>query len=141
MGAVECVYKPSWRTVHCNPNEAYMRLITITCEAGPGATPMWILDICIWSLLILQFVDRCYLQNSTFDLSKWHLYIKDVMFFKVILPRIEPSSCKNLSRCQRFKTVSRKDWIYDLQSSKQVSSPIHYGYFIIIDQFYLYYKK
>ncbi len=26
--------------MHCNPGEAYMRLITATCEAGPGATPM-----------------------------------------------------------------------------------------------------
>ncbi len=66
-------------SVHCNPGEASMRFITATCEAGTGATPKWILDICIWTFLILQFVDRCYFQKYTFDLSKWQLYIKIVM--------------------------------------------------------------
>ncbi len=68
-----------------------------TCKAGPGAMPMWILDICIWSFLILQFVDRCYFRNSTFDLSKWHLYIKILMFLKL--------SCQGLNL--RPKSISQ----------------------------------
>jgi hypothetical protein len=64
--------------LHCNPGEAYMLLITASCEAGPGSTHMCTFEIFIWRILILEFADRCYFQNSTFDLSKLHLYFKIV---------------------------------------------------------------
>jgi hypothetical protein len=68
---------------HCNPGEAYVRLITASCEAGPGATPMCTFLICTWRILILEFADRCYFWNSTFDLSKCHLYREMVRILKI----------------------------------------------------------
>jgi hypothetical protein len=67
--------KPYTVELHCKAGEAYTRLITATCEAGPGTTHMWILDICIRSLLILEFVARCAFHNSIFGLSKCYLYV------------------------------------------------------------------
>jgi hypothetical protein len=66
---------PGLPTPHSKAGKAYTRLITATCEAGPGTTHMWILDICIRSLLILEFVARCAFHNSIFGLSKCYLYI------------------------------------------------------------------
>ncbi len=54
--------------LHCKPGEANTRLITASCEAGPGTTHMWILEICIRSLLILDFAARCVFHNSIFGL-------------------------------------------------------------------------
>ncbi len=51
-------------TVHCKPGEAYTCLKTASCEAGPGTMHMSILDICIRSLLILDFAARCVFHNS-----------------------------------------------------------------------------
>ncbi len=69
--------------LHCIPDEAYMRVITASCEAGPGATPMCMY---IWSLYEENtnpwFSDRCFFWNSTFGLWKWHLYIKLVKLLK-----------------------------------------------------------
>ncbi len=70
-------------TVHCNPSEAYMLLVTASCEAGPGSTHMCTFETFIWRILILEFADRCYFQFSTFDLSKLHLYFKIVNFLKL----------------------------------------------------------
>ncbi len=42
--------------VHCNPGEADMRLITASCEAGPGATPTCTFEICTWRILILDLM-------------------------------------------------------------------------------------
>jgi hypothetical protein len=63
-------------TVHCKPGEAYTRLITATCEAGPGTTHMWILEICIWSLQTIEITARYVLHNSIFGFSKYYLYIE-----------------------------------------------------------------
>ncbi len=63
---------------HCNPGEAYMLLITASCETGPASMHMCTFEIFIWRILILEFADRCYFKNSTFDLSKLHLYFKFV---------------------------------------------------------------
>jgi hypothetical protein len=60
---------------HCKPGEAYTRLITATCEAGPGTTHMCTFEICVWSLHILEIADRCVFHNSIFGSSKCHLYI------------------------------------------------------------------
>jgi hypothetical protein len=62
--------------LHCKPGEVYTRLITATCEAGPGTTHTCIFETCIWSLQILAFADRCVFNNSIFGLSKCHLYIE-----------------------------------------------------------------
>jgi hypothetical protein len=40
-----------WLQMHCNPSEAYMRLITASCEAGPGA-----FEICMRRILILDLL-------------------------------------------------------------------------------------
>jgi hypothetical protein len=40
-------------------------------------------EIFIWRILILELADRCYFKNSTFDLSKLHLYFKIVNFLKL----------------------------------------------------------
>jgi hypothetical protein len=42
--------------LHCIPGEAYMRLITASCEAGPGATPMCTFDVCMRRILILDLL-------------------------------------------------------------------------------------
>ncbi len=63
-------------TPHCKPGEAYTRFITASCEVGPGTTHMWILDICISSLQILEIAARCVFHNSIFGLLKCHLYIE-----------------------------------------------------------------
>jgi hypothetical protein len=47
-----------------------MDMDSIVIPACPGTTHMYTFEICIWSILILVFADRCYFQNSTFDLSK-----------------------------------------------------------------------
>jgi hypothetical protein len=47
--------------------EANMRLKT-ACEAGPGTTRNYSLEICLWSLLIQEFVDECCFPNSICDL-------------------------------------------------------------------------
>ncbi len=39
--------------LHCKPGEVYTRLITATCEAGPGTTHMCRFEICVRSLQIL----------------------------------------------------------------------------------------
>jgi hypothetical protein len=57
-------------TVHGKPGEAYTRLKTASCEAGPGTTHMCTLEICIWSLHIPNNADRCAFNNSIFDFSK-----------------------------------------------------------------------
>ncbi len=44
------------KRLQCNPGEAYMRLITASCEAGPGATPMCTFEICMWRILILDLL-------------------------------------------------------------------------------------
>ncbi len=62
-------------SMHCKPGEAYTRLITASCEAGPGTMHMWILEICIWSLQILEIAARYVFNNSLFGLSKCYLYI------------------------------------------------------------------
>ncbi len=59
---------------HCKPGEAYTRLITATCEVGPGTTHLWILEICIWSLQILEITARFVFHNSIFGFSKCYLY-------------------------------------------------------------------
>jgi hypothetical protein len=51
-------------TVHCKLSKANAHLKTITCEAGPGTTRIYSLEICIWSLLILQIVDGFYFPDS-----------------------------------------------------------------------------
>ncbi len=53
---------------HCKPGEVYTRLKTAFSEGGPGKTHMCILEICMWSLLILEFTERCYFRNSMLDL-------------------------------------------------------------------------
>jgi hypothetical protein len=68
--------------LHCKPGEVYMRLITATCEAGPGTTHMCTFEICVWSLEILEFADRCVFNNSIFGLSKCHLYIEIMKYLK-----------------------------------------------------------
>ncbi len=60
---------------HGKPGEAYTRLITASCEAGPGTTHMCTFEICVWSLQILEIADRCVFHNSIFGSSKCHLYI------------------------------------------------------------------
>ncbi len=62
-------------SLHGKPGEAYTRLITASCEAGPGTTHMCTFEICAWSLQILEIADRCVFHNSIFGLSKCHLYI------------------------------------------------------------------
>jgi hypothetical protein len=42
--------------LHCNPGEAYMRLITASCEAGPGAMLMCTFEICMRRILILDLL-------------------------------------------------------------------------------------
>jgi hypothetical protein len=42
--------------VHCIPGEAYMRLITASSEAGPGATPMCTFEVCMRRILILDLL-------------------------------------------------------------------------------------
>jgi hypothetical protein len=69
--------------IHCNPGEAYMLLITASCEASPASMHMCTFEIFIWRILILEFADRCYFKNSTFDLSKLHLYFKIVNFLEL----------------------------------------------------------
>ncbi len=49
---------------HCKPGKVYSRFITATCEAGPGTTHMCTFEICVWSLQILGFADRCVFNNS-----------------------------------------------------------------------------
>ncbi len=68
---------------HCKPCEAYTCLKTASCEAGPGTTHMWILDICIRSLLIHDFSDRCVFHNSIFGLLKCYLYIEVRKYLKL----------------------------------------------------------
>jgi hypothetical protein len=65
-----------YMNMHCKPSEAYTRLKTASCEAGPGTTHMWILEICLWSLQILEIAARYVFHNSVFGLSKCHLYIE-----------------------------------------------------------------
>jgi hypothetical protein len=61
---------------HCIPGEAYMCLITASCETGPGTMHMCIPEICMWSSQILGFTDRCVFHNSIFSFfSKFPLYI------------------------------------------------------------------
>ncbi len=48
----------SWRLEHGKLGEAYTRLKTASCEAGPGTTHMCTLEICIWSLHI-RCLDDC----------------------------------------------------------------------------------
>jgi hypothetical protein len=69
--------------LHCKPCEAYTRLITASCEAGPGTTHMWRLDFCIRSLLILDFAARCVFHNSIFGLPKCYLYIEVRKYLKL----------------------------------------------------------
>ncbi len=82
-----CINKPTdilvtkhgyhlYLALHCKPGEVYARLITATCEAGPGTTHMCTFEICVWSLQILKFADRCVFSNSIYGLSKCHLYIE-----------------------------------------------------------------
>ncbi len=61
--------------VHCKPGEANTSLKTATCEAGPGTTHIFSFEICIWSLLIQEFVDGWCSPNSICDLPKCYLYI------------------------------------------------------------------
>ncbi len=56
---------------HSKPGEAYTYLLTASREAGPGTTHMCIFEICLWSLLIHEFDDSCYLHNFIFDLPKY----------------------------------------------------------------------
>jgi hypothetical protein len=46
---------------------------------------MYTFEICIWSILILGYADRCYFQNSIFGLSKYHLYIEIMIYLTLIL--------------------------------------------------------
>jgi hypothetical protein len=71
------------KRIHCKPGEAYTRLITASCEAGPGTTHMWILDICKRSLLILEFATRYVFHNSIFGLSKCYLYMEFRKYLKL----------------------------------------------------------
>ncbi len=73
---------PSART-HGKPGEAYTRLKTASCEAGPGTTHMCTLEICIWSLHIPNNADRCAFNNSIFDFWKSYLYIDPVKFLNL----------------------------------------------------------
>ncbi len=59
---------------HCKAGEVITSLKTASCEAGPGTTLIYSLEICIWSLLIQEFDDGCCFPNSTCDLPKCHLY-------------------------------------------------------------------
>ncbi len=76
--------KETWlRDPHCKPGEAYTRLITASCEAGPGTTHMCTFEICIRTLLILDFAARCVFHNSIFGLSKCYLYIEFRKYLKL----------------------------------------------------------
>jgi hypothetical protein len=59
-------------------------LITATCEAGPETKHMCTstFEICLWSLQILGFVNRCVFNNSIFGLSKCNLYIEIMKYLK-----------------------------------------------------------
>ncbi len=75
--------------LHCKASEVYTRLITATCEAGPGTTHMCTFEICVWNLQILGFADRCVFSNSIYGWSKCHLYIEILKHLK--------SSCQGLN--------------------------------------------
>jgi hypothetical protein len=68
--------------IHCKTGEMYTRLITATCEAGPGTTHMCTFEICVWSLQILWFADRCVFSNSIYGWSKCHLFIEILKHLK-----------------------------------------------------------
>ncbi len=58
---------------HCQQCEEFTRLKTASCEAGPETTHMCILEICIWSLHILENANRCVYNNFICDFSKCYL--------------------------------------------------------------------
>ncbi len=138
-------------SLHCNPGEAYVRLITASCEAGPGATPICTFQICIWRILILEFADRFYFCNSTFDLSKCHLYREMVRILKIscqgsnlrptrfsqyvidlkVFPaRIEPATFRSVSRSlhQYTKKLSYKYYSF-IKSNKTSLCLIPYKFY------------
>ncbi len=45
------------------PSEVYMRLITASYKVGSGTKHMCVLEICMWSLQILESVDGCVFHN------------------------------------------------------------------------------
>jgi hypothetical protein len=75
MVAIVAIDATEW-WVHCKPGEAYTQLIIASCEAGPGTTHMWIMEIYVWSLQTLEIAARCVFHNSIIGLSKCHLYIE-----------------------------------------------------------------
>ncbi len=77
-----CMYLTSHNLSHCKPGEAYTHLITASCKVGPGTTHMCTFEICMWSLQILEFADRCVFHTSIFRLSKCHLYREIMKYLK-----------------------------------------------------------
>jgi hypothetical protein len=70
-----CVGLLFWGSVHCKPSKANTRLKTTTCETGPGTTRINSLEICVWSLLILEIDDGWYFPNSIYDSSTCYFVI------------------------------------------------------------------
>jgi hypothetical protein len=95
--------------IHCKPGEAYMRLKTASCEAGPGTTHMCTLEICIWSLRIPNNADRCALNNSIIGFSKCYLYSDPMKYLKLSCQGSNPHpSNRALSLIQISKVFSAR---------------------------------
>ncbi len=112
--------------VHCKPGEANTSLRTATCEAGPGTTHMYSLEICIWSLLIKEFFDGWCSPNSICDLPKCYLYID----YRELLNK----PCQELNHWPLHNwpvfivpTAKITIWSLDLKTfALFISSPNHY---------------
>jgi hypothetical protein len=73
---IYCIFKKLAlaQEMHCKAGEANTRLKTVSCEAGLGTTLIYSLEICIWSLLIQEFVDECCFPHFICDLLKCYMY-------------------------------------------------------------------
>jgi hypothetical protein len=94
---------------HCKPGEAYTRLITASCEAGPGTTHMCTQGICLWSLQIPNNADKCALDYSIFGFSKYYLYIDPMKNLKLSCQGSNHHPSNNSYFNSNIKSIFYKD--------------------------------
>ncbi len=136
LGVVDVLYTLFWLcdkcvqvfAIHCKPSKANTRLKTTTCETGPGTRRIYSLEICMWSLLILEIDDGWYFPNYIYDSSKCYLYIEFAKYLNLSWQGSNlHSSYNELLHYSRIKSVSSRIWTSDLLNLLQISLPLLYS--------------
>ncbi len=121
-------FKTKENSTHCKPSKANTRLKTTTCETGPGTTRISGLEICMWSLLILEIDDGWYFPNSIYDSSKCYLYIEFAKYLNLSWQGSNLHPSYNwLLHNSSIKSVSNRTRTSDLINLLQISLPLLYS--------------